>query len=40
MFLRLGIRVSYVWGSVFLRLMAGNSYIWQLAFFRLGVKDC
>ena len=40
MLLRLGIRASYVWGSVFLRLMAGNSYIWQLAFFRLGVKDC
>ena len=40
MFLRLGISVSYVWGSVFLRLMAGNSYIWQLAFFCLGVKDC
>ena len=40
MFLRLGIRVSYVWGSAFLRLMAGNSYIWELAFFCLGVKDC
>ena len=28
--MRLGVRISYVWGLVVLRLKVGNSYVWGL----------